>query len=127
MLECVLEASWSRLGAILGPSWGRLGALLGRLGALLGSLGAILGPLGALLEPSWGYLGRLKTQIGDMLKHATPPTGNAHVAAQDGAKMGSSWAKLGLSCDPEPSGRPFEAFQDVFLSSCRHLVVFISP
>ena len=32
--ECDLEATWSRLGAILGPSW----ATWGRLGAVLGDL-----------------------------------------------------------------------------------------
>ena len=42
------------------------------------------------------------------------------------SKTSPSWAKLGLSCDLEPSYRPLEAFQDVFLSSCRHLLVFFS-
>ena len=40
--ECDLEATWSRLGAVLGPAWGHLGSSRGRLGASLGALGAIL-------------------------------------------------------------------------------------
>ena len=46
-------ATWSRLGAILGPLvaiLGPLGALLELLGANLGPLGAILGLLGTVLE-----------------------------------------------------------------------------
>ena len=67
-LECDLEATWSRLGVVLGSSWGGLGVVLGRLGALLGSLGALLEPLGALLEASWGHLGRLRAQSGEVAK-----------------------------------------------------------
>ena len=63
-----MKASWSRLGAVLGLSWGPLGALLGPLGALLGLLGTILEPLGALLEASWGHLGRLQAQSGEVAK-----------------------------------------------------------
>ena len=59
-LECDLEATWSRLGAVLG----RLGAILwstcGRLGAILGppwgswgALGASWAPQGAVLTLSW--------------------------------------------------------------------------
>ena len=125
-LGSVLEPSWSRLGAVLGPSWGPLGALLGPLGAILGHLGALLGPLGSFLGPSWGHLGCLKTDIGEKLKNATPPTRNAHFRGQDEAKMGPSWAKLGSSCDLGPSECPLEAYQDVFVSSSRDLVVFIS-
>ena len=44
------RASWDRLGAVLGQSWGPLGALLEPLGAILGRLGAVL-------EPSWGPFG----------------------------------------------------------------------
>ena len=43
-LECDLEATWSRLGVVLGPSWGRLGAILAPLGAVLGPPWALLGP-----------------------------------------------------------------------------------
>ena len=39
-----LEPSWVHLGAVLGPAWGHLGASGGRLGASLGALGAISGP-----------------------------------------------------------------------------------
>ena len=49
-------------------SLSRLGALLGPLGTLLGPLGALLGPLGALLEFSWGHLGRLRAQSGEVAK-----------------------------------------------------------
>ena len=62
-LECGLEATWSRLGVVLGPSWGHLGGILARLGVILGPswghlgaswgrLGASLGTLGAIFEPS---------------------------------------------------------------------------
>ena len=37
------EGSSGRLGAVLGPSWGRLGVVLGRPGAVLGRLGASRG------------------------------------------------------------------------------------
>ena len=57
--------AFSRLGSLLGASWGclgpllgRLGALLGRFGALLGRLGALLGSFRALLGASWALLGR---------------------------------------------------------------------
>ena len=70
-----LEATWDRLGAILGPPWAALGlswASLGRvlepLGALSGALEALSEALGAVLGPSCGSLRRLKTQIGDMSK-----------------------------------------------------------
>ena len=62
------NASWKRLGAVLGPSWGRLGVLLGGLGTLLGPLVAVLGLLGALLEPSWVHLERLETQKDEVAK-----------------------------------------------------------
>ena len=45
-IRSFLEASWGRLGAVLGPSWAHLGAILGDLGAILGHLGTILGDLG---------------------------------------------------------------------------------
>ena len=38
-------ASWSRLGAVLGPSWAVLGPSWGRLGASLGLSWALLGDL----------------------------------------------------------------------------------
>ena len=70
-----LEATWGRLGAILGPPWAALGlswASLGRvlepLGALSGALEALSGALGAVLGPACGSLRRLKTQIGEMSK-----------------------------------------------------------
>ena len=80
----VLGRSWSRLGAILGPSWPNLRPSWGDLGAagggqnhcfslhfsilfekslfrikmvIMGGLGAILGPLGAILGASWADLG----------------------------------------------------------------------
>ena len=60
-LECDLEATWSRLGVVLGPSWGRLGAILA-------PLGAVLGPPWALLGPSLSHLRHLKRQCGDVAK-----------------------------------------------------------
>ena len=88
----------------MGPSWGRLGALLGPLGALLGSLGAVLRPLGAvlgflgaLLEPSWGHLGRLKAQSGEVsktYKHIVFLMFWAFQGLQDGPKLGQVWVKL---------------------------------
>ena len=47
-----------RLGAVLGPSWGRRVAVLGCLGAVLGRLGAVLGPSGRCLGADLGLLGR---------------------------------------------------------------------
>ena len=68
--ECDLEATWSRLGAVLGPSWAtwsRLGSILGpswgQLGAILAPPAAVLGPPWALLGPSWGLFWRLKTPV----------------------------------------------------------------
>ena len=43
-------------------------ALKSRLGVVLGPLGVVLGPLGALLQPSWGHLGRLNMQSGEVAK-----------------------------------------------------------
>ena len=60
-----LEASWGRLGAVLGFSWGHLGTLWGTL--------RHLGVSCALLRPSWRHLRRLKAQIAEKLKKATPP------------------------------------------------------
>ena len=60
----VLGASWGvrgRLGTVLVPSWGGLGASWGRLGAILGRLGALLGVSWGLLGASWGLLAA-KTQ-----------------------------------------------------------------
>ena len=70
-----LGPSWGRLGAILVPPWAALGSSWASLGRLLELLGALLGPSGALLEargvvlgPSLGGLGRLQTQISEMSK-----------------------------------------------------------
>ena len=49
------NASRSRLGTVLGPSWGRLGAILG---PCWGHVGPILGHLG----PSWAILSGLKRE-----------------------------------------------------------------
>ena len=114
------------LAGLIISSLSRLWALLGPLGALLGPLGALLGPLGALLEPSWGHLGRLKTQSGEVAKAYENHLFLNGLGAPRGSKTGPSWAKLGLSCDLEPSQRPREASEDVLLSSYRRLVVFIS-
>ena len=56
-LECDWEATWSRLGVVLGPSWGRLGAILA-------PLGAVLGPPWVLLGPPLSHLRHLKMQCG---------------------------------------------------------------
>ena len=53
----VLEASWRRLGGVLGAFWGRPGLSWERLGAVLGAVWAVLGRLGVVLETSWSALG----------------------------------------------------------------------
>ena len=123
--ECDLEATWSRLGAVLGdlepswvhlgavlgPAWGHLGASCGRLGASLGALGAILGPLLAFEDACAGMLenaqkpntycvfgpsgGPRERQVGAKLGQVGPKLG------QVGHKLGSSWhleAMLQSSC-----------------------------
>ena len=45
-------ASWERLGAVLGGSWGRLGPSWNVLGASRRRLGMSWGPVG----PSWGAM-----------------------------------------------------------------------
>ena len=68
--ECDLEATWSRLGVVLGPSWAtrsRLRVVLepswGQLGAILAPPAAVLGPPWALLGPSRGLSWHLKTPL----------------------------------------------------------------
>ena len=56
-VRSLLEASWGRPGAVLGPSWGRLGAILGLLGAPLGLPWGLWWPSRGHLEASWGSLG----------------------------------------------------------------------
>ena len=102
----LLDAHWDvvggLLGAVLGPpgaSWGPLGRLLGPLGALLAPLGASLGLLGALLGPSWGHLGRLKRQSGEVAKM---PENAIRIAfsgpreIQEGPKLGQVGVQLRL-------------------------------
>ena len=74
--ECDLEATWSRLGALLGPSW----ATWGHLGAVLepswGQLGAILAPPAAVLGPPWAILGPFlvfESAFAGMLKNVPKP------------------------------------------------------
>ena len=115
-----LEATWSRLVAVLGPSWGLPGLVLEPLGALLEPLGAVLGPLGRLLEPSWSHLGRLQMQIAEMRKSAPPPTQNANFCQQDEAKTGPRWAKMGSSWPKlSPSWTPV----GILRRSCRHVAI----
>ena len=52
-LESVLGASWGRLGSVLGVSWERLGNVLGPSWNILKCLGSIFVSLGAVLEMSW--------------------------------------------------------------------------
>ena len=92
-----MEATWRRLVAVLALSWDPLGLSWAALGPPWALLGALMEPLGALLghlETIWGPLrshrGRLKAQIAEKLKNATPPTRNAHFGGQDGAKLGPS-------------------------------------
>ena len=127
IFDCGLDATWRRLGVDLGPSWGRLGPslgsswrLLGPLGAILEPLGAVLGLLGRLLGPSCSHLGRLKTQIAEKPKNATPPTRNYHFGRQDEAKMGRRWAKLGSSW-PKLSSSWSQV--GILRRSCRHLAI----
>ena len=76
---------FSHFGALLGPSWG------------------LLGPSWGLLGPSWGHLGAILSVINRRAamfkKHRKTQVG----MALGGSKMGPSWAKLGSSCDLEPS------------------------
>ena len=51
------KPSWSRFGAVLEASWKRLGDVLGRLGSVLG---ASCGRLGGFLGRLVGLLGRLR-------------------------------------------------------------------
>ena len=95
-LECDLEALWSRGGVLLGPSWGHLGVPLGPLGAVLGSLRAVS-------EPSWGQLGHLKKESGEVAKTCKNPRFLQGLGTPRGSKTRPSWAKLGSSCDLEPS------------------------
>ena len=87
----------------MGPSWGRLGVLLGGLGTLLGPLVAVLGLLGALLEPSWVHLERLEMQKDEVAKTLKNYWFLQGLGAPRVSKTRPSWAKLGLSCDLEPS------------------------
>ena len=118
----LINASEQRVGSDLAPSWGRLGAILVPSWALLGPLGAVLGPLGALLEPSWVHLERLKSQKDEQAK--TSKNLNKYCifgsrGVPRGAQVGPSWGQVAILS-------ALEAFQDVFLSSCHHLVVFFS-
>ena len=53
------QASWSRLGSVLGPlgasvvAWSRLGRVLGAPGASWSHCGGILSALGAVLDAFW--------------------------------------------------------------------------
>ena len=62
-----LEATWDRLGAVLGLSWARPGPLLGPLGRPLGASWSLLGLSWDLLGLSWGLLelswGRFETVL----------------------------------------------------------------
>ena len=104
MKRAGMEATRSRLGAVLGLSWGRLGASLAPLGVVLGppwgswgGLGAILWHLGAILRPS-------STSSDANLRNAqtcnTSHTKCSFLLArgsQDGPKMsqvGPSWAQV---------------------------------
>ena len=81
-----------RLGAVLGPSWGSLGRSWGPLGASWGRLGASPGHLAAILcvvrRKAAKFKKPCKTQVGMAFR---------------GSKMSPRWAKLGSSCDLEPS------------------------
>ena len=107
---------------VLGPSWGRLGPSW-----------ALLGPSWRLLGPSWGLLGsswsRLRAILGVLTRKAAMLKN--HRKTQVGralglSKMGPSWAKLGPSCDLEPSWSPSRPHHIVLIPSCLHLVVFMS-
>ena len=70
----VLEASWGRLGGVLGvlgaiwASWRCLGGVLGASRRHLGDLGGILeaswGRLGGVLEATWAFWRRLGSVLG---------------------------------------------------------------
>ena len=68
-LGIVLESSWTRLGAILGPSWGVLWSSWGVLWPSCGRVGHVLGPSWGVLAASWAVLWRL----GAALASQNPP------------------------------------------------------
>ena len=103
VLGGVLGPPSGRLGPLLGPSWGHLGAILGPSWGLLGPSWGHLGPSCALLGPSWRQFGRLKSESDGVRKTYKNLRFFNVFGALGGSKMGPSWAKLGSSCDPEPS------------------------
>ena len=54
-------ASWSDLGKVLEASWRRLGGVLGLLGGVLGRLGGVYGVSWGVFGGPGGILGRLET------------------------------------------------------------------
>ena len=98
-----LEPARSGLGAVSSPS----GA---PLGPSWDPLGTPWVPLGAILEPSWGLLARswsrLGAILGDFKRKAAMLKNHRKTQVRMAfgpSKMRPSWAKLGSSCDLEPS------------------------
>ena len=93
-----------RLGAILGPCWGRLGPYW----AALGRLGAILGCLGAALGPPWAVLNRLVPRLGSSWVVPGPLRGlswgrwepSSGVSGPSWSHHEASWSHLGTILGP---------------------------
>ena len=69
-LEHVLEASWGRLGGVLGRlvvSWERLRSSWKHLGKNLELSWVVLGRLGSVVEASWRHLGLSYRHIGSVI------------------------------------------------------------
>ena len=87
--------SWSRLGGILGPSWGHVCHLGAALGPSWSHLGPSWGHLGAMLDhrgPILGHLGAILGHLGAVLGHFGAVLG--HLGPSCGRSWGSSWAVL---------------------------------
>ena len=85
-----MEASWERLGAVLGPSWGHLG----RSWAVLGRSWAVLG----LPRGSWRGFGSHRGAVSANRKNHRKTIGFSTILAfrgPSGGVLGVSWAILG--------------------------------
>ena len=112
-MRCDLEPSWSHLGAVLGPSWGRLGPFWGLLGALLEPFGGHLGPSEAILSDFGRVVGQ-KKEIAKNIKNNR----KINVFGSPGLpKMGPDGPQ------DRPSWPSVAILSDVIESSCEDVVV----
>ena len=103
-----LEASWSHLGTMMGPSWaplGRLGASWGHLWLSWSRLAAVLGCLGPSWASSWVVLGR-PGAFGASLRDVWGPSCS---------HLGASSSHLGTILGPSrvPLGRLWASWRHV--------------